>query len=241
MQSYIYWIGFLFVGLVSCDKKEQSTPPLVHEKVHPAADGKRLEPITTEVSTKHGVALLTERLPAHFEFKVLLDSVGQDLQQVALNRIETEGQNLPEFKDVLCKGGIAYTVGLQNEGGLLVFISDKCQVAFGYAYHSPPSNSNPEESHLFNEFELKSETMAKALNSSFDEVTFPVRWYEHKKKKNLQAIDFTHNANRSVVFFDASKADTSKLLPASPEQVGSDTIKQMKELLEQAKQVPDPK
>lgn len=229
LQLVICAISFSF-ALNACRKKnDQSEPsPKAPNQVNVPSSN----PTGKSAPIEGGLTLLTDRLPLNFQFKNIVQELGYKLTLERIKEIEFEGQNIPEAGDVLCKGGQAYAINIQSDGGLVIHIADAHLIAFGYAFHKPSQVVLDEaEEALLKEFNLSNESDTEVLNENFDTVHILVKKYVSKNRKNLQAVAYTHGANRTLTFFDSTKVDTSRLLPSSPNTVGKDTLDRVKTML----------
>lgn len=175
---------------------------------------------------------IAERAPPELEFEILVQGLGTRLAPERMKQIEADGQIVPEARDLLCKGGQAYVMNIQGDGGPVIHVADGRQIAFGYAFHAlSQAVSDETEKPYLKDFNFAGESKAEVLDENFDTVQMVVKKYASKNKDNIQALAYTHGTNRTLAFFDSSKIDASKLLPSPPSAVGKDTIDKVKAML----------
>ncbi len=220
----------LSCALASCDKESEqpnTTTTLPNKSSIPSAQS-----LPKALNASDSIAKVAERSPSNFKFEKLILTVGTKIPLEMVNQIETEGQSVPALNDQIGKGWKTYALGLQGDGGLIIHMADGYLNVFGYAYKSPEAGGADSAETLFlTKFKLASESKAEVLNATFDTVSIPVKKYVHKTNTTIQAVSYTHGANRTLAFYDATKVDVSKLLPSPPDVVGKDTIEKVKAML----------
>jgi hypothetical protein len=220
-----------FFSLSACEKKEEqraSAPNGMTDKTLP------IENQSSEaVNSIAPLGLSQDSLNDYFKHANLLELLGKKISSKMMKQIETEGQSLPEFNDLISKGWKGYVVGLQSNGGISLQIVDGYLAVFGYSYRGPKSENSGggDDDYYLNEFKFLSENTVKVLDENFNETPMMVKIYKFNENNTIQAVSYGRGVRRTLAFYDSSKVEVSKLLPSVPDAVGMEAIKKAKELL----------
>lgn len=219
-----------FFALSACEKKEEqrrSAPNGMTDRTLPIEN--RLPEAVNNITP---LGLSQDRLNDDFKHANLLGLLGEKISPKMMKQIETEGQSLPEFNDMIGKGWKGYVVGLQSDGGISLQIAEGYLVVFGYSYRSSKSEtSDGDDDSYLNEFKFSSENTVKVLDENFNETPMLVKIYKSNKNSTVHAVSYARGMRRTLAFYDSSKVEASKLLPSVPDAAGMEAIKKAKELL----------
>lgn len=229
-RQFLIIILLSFFALSACKKKEEqraSAPSGMTNKTLPIENR---APETVNSITPF--ELSQDHLNDDFKHANLLGLLGEKISPKMIKQIETEGQSLPEFNDMIGKGWKGYVVGLKSDGGISLQIAEGYLVVFGYSYPGFKSEtSGGDENSYLNEFKFSSENTIKVLDENFNEIPMVVKIYKSNKNSNVHAVSYARGVRRTLAFYDSSKVEISKLLPSVPDAAGMEAIKKAKELL----------
>lgn len=223
-------IIILSCGMLSaCEKKEEqhrSTP-----KPIPQTDLPIEKPLPETADSITTLRQIEDRLNADFKHGNLLGLLGKKISPEMLKQIETEGQSLPEFNDMIGKGWKTFVV-LQGSGGITFHIAEGYLVVFGYSYRGSTSgNSGGDDDYHLNDFKFSSESTTKVSDENFNETPMMVKIYKSNKDSTVHAVSYARGMRRTLAFYDSSKVEASKLLPSVPDAAGMEALNKAKELL----------
>lgn len=174
-------------------------------------------------------------MPNGFSGKELLHKLGDPLATSLLDELQKSGGLLEMPEAALESQGKSYGLGIHSGGGLIVYLGkDNSLLAFSYASAASETPSD-EEQNLLMEFVLSDQPIVTVLDEKFEAVKMQIKKYESKVSPKKHAVEYSQGKSRAVVFFDSTRVEMRKLLPASPDTIDPAMLKQLRSLLEPPK------
>jgi hypothetical protein len=173
--------------------------------------------------------------PAELSGIGLLPKLGAVLSTSVLEELQKSG-DIPGLQAaVLESGGKCYALEVNSGGGLVLHLGkDNALLAFGFVSNTGVAPSD-EEQRLLMEFNLSGQPTVTVLDERFEGVKMQIQTYESKVFPKKNALVYSKGRSRTLVFFDSSRVEMRKLLPASPDTIDPAMLKQLRSLLEPTK------
>ena len=244
LANKIFWISGAVTTCYCC---------LIFYRIGLHPDSRQKDPKQNEASATHAselppngksvesTQLVAEEVPQNqlkpgdFSGVQLLSMLGSPLSSSTLEVLRGVG-DLPEMQAAaLDSRGKCYVLGIHDQRVLSVFLGkDNTLLAFGFASSAVEAPSN-EERTLLAEFVLSGQPTVTVLDERFEPYDMQIQTYESKMFPKKHALLYSRGRSRTLAFFDTTRVDMKKLLPASPDTMDPATLKQLRSLVDPAK------